>query len=64
MWMLLPALQVPPKYALRGGPVQLSGPVVAGFGRGSRQLGVPTANIDPPPLLDQLKRLPKGVYFG
>ena len=38
--------------------------MVTGFGRGSKQLGVPTANIDPEPLLEQLRALPKGVYFG
>ena len=26
-------------------PIQLDGEVVAGFGRGSKQLGVPTANV-------------------
>lgn len=42
----------------------LGGPVVTGFGRGSRQMGVPTANIDPVPLQDVLSGLPLGVYFG
>ena len=56
--------QVPVDYALPGGPVLLGGPVVTGFGRGSRQMGVPTANIDPVPLQDVLSGLPLGVYFG
>lgn len=57
-------LQVPPKYAFSQSPLFLEGPVVTGFGRGSCQLGVPTANIDPVPLADTLRQLPKGVYFG
>lgn len=31
---------------------------------GSRQLGVPTANLPPEPLAQQLAGLPDGVYFG
>lgn len=56
-------LQVPLHYALPS-PVRLEGPVVTGFGRGSRQLGVPTANIDPAPLASTLAAMPLGVYFG
>jgi hypothetical protein len=56
--------QVPPAYALPGSPLLLDGPVVTGFGRGSRQMGVPTANIDPAPLQGVLAELPLGVYFG
>ncbi len=56
--------QVPPAYALPGSPLLLDGPVVTGFGRGSRQMGVPTANIDPAPLQSVLAELPLGVYFG
>ncbi|KAG1657679.1 hypothetical protein FOA52_013773 [Chlamydomonas sp. UWO 241] len=62
--LYLALLQVPPSYALQGGPVRLDGPVVRGFGRGSRQMGVPTANIDPEPLAGILEGMPKGVYFG
>jgi len=57
-------LRVPEGYALRAGPVHLRGHVTTGFGRGSKQLGVPTANIPPEPLRDQLSKLPNGVYFG
>ncbi|MEW5316646.1 MAG: hypothetical protein WDW38_008003 [Sanguina aurantia] len=53
-------LQVPPKYAFPAAPLHLEGSVVIGFGRGSRQLGTPTANIDPLPLKQQLSGLPKG----
>ncbi|EFJ42265.1 hypothetical protein VOLCADRAFT_107321 [Volvox carteri f. nagariensis] len=56
-------LQVPPNYRLRS-PVSLGGTVVRGFGRGSRQLGTPTANIDPAPLRRTLGGMPPGVYFG
>ena len=51
-------------FALPGGPLLLGGPVVSGFGRGSRQMGVPTANIDPVPLQGTLTDMPLGVYFG
>lgn len=58
------APQVPPGYQFSAAPVVLEGTVVTGFGRGSRQLGVPTANMDPVPLQQQLQQLPRGVYFG
>lgn len=57
-------LQVPPGYRFADAPLQLQSTVVTGFGRGSRQLGVPTANMDPEPLQQQLQQLPQGVYFG
>ena len=56
-------LQVPPAYLLSA-PITLEGRVVEGFGRGSAQMGVPTANIEPGPLKDRLEGLPLGVYFG
>ncbi len=56
-------MQVPPAYLLSA-PIILEGRVVEGFGRGSTQMGVPTANIEPGPLKDQLEGLPLGVYFG
>ncbi|GLI61388.1 hypothetical protein VaNZ11_003756, partial [Volvox africanus] len=56
-------LQVPPNYRLRA-PLCLGGTVVRGFGRGSRQMGTPTANIDPAPLKRTLAGMPPGVYFG
>ena len=56
--------QVPVSFALPGDPLLLGGPVVTGFGRGSRQMGVPTANIDPAPLQGALADMPLGVYFG
>ncbi|EFN59949.1 hypothetical protein CHLNCDRAFT_14012, partial [Chlorella variabilis] len=45
-------------------PIRLSGRVIHGFGRGSKKLGVPTANLPPAPLAQQLAELPAGVYFG
>ena len=65
---MLHLLQVPEKYKLEkgvmGGSVLLKGKVTSGFGRGSRQLGFPTANLPPKPLEHMLAHLPKGVYFG
>lgn len=55
---------MPQGYRFAAAPLQLASTVVTGFGRGSRQLGVPTANMDPGPLEQQLKQLPQGVYFG
>ena len=56
--------QVPPGYLLQGGLRRLEGDVEAGFGRGSAEMGVPTANLPPGPLEDTLQDLPIGVYFG
>ncbi|KAI6658635.1 Riboflavin kinase [Oopsacas minuta] len=44
-------------------PAFLKGVVVKGFGRGSRQLGVPTANF-PEEVVAQLPPMREGVYFG
>ena len=56
--------QVPEHYELQHSPVRLHGNVTSGFGRGSKQLGFPTANLPPEPLKKELHGLPKGVYFG
>ncbi|KAJ5762562.1 uncharacterized protein N7511_005944 [Penicillium nucicola] len=45
-------------------PVRLSGPVIKGFGRGSKDLGIPTANIPADDLSDKHPELISGVYFG
>lgn len=50
--------------ALPGGPLRLAGAVVKGFGRGSRELGVPTANLDAAALGPALVAAPAGVYAG
>jgi len=44
-------------------PIKLSGRVVTGFGRGSKELGIPTANI-PPEGLSAYPSLASGVYYG
>ena len=45
-------------------PMLLKGPVVHGFGRGSKQLGIPTANLDADKLGSAMEQLPAGIYFG
>ena len=42
----------------------LCGPVATGFGRGSRKLGIPTANLPCSLFQQQLAELPRGVYVG
>ncbi|XP_074598779.1 riboflavin kinase [Brevipalpus obovatus] len=43
-------------------PLNLTGKVVKGFGRGSRELGIPTANIEFEKVKDLI--LENGVYYG
>jgi FAD synthase len=45
-------------------PMPFCGEVIRGFGRGSKQLGCPTANIPVAPYAKQLTELPLGVYWG
>ncbi|KAJ6007157.1 hypothetical protein N7499_000821 [Penicillium canescens] len=45
-------------------PVRLSGPVIKGFGRGSKDLGIPTANIPADDLSEKHPELTSGVYYG
>lgn len=46
-------------------PIPLSGPVVKGFGRGSKDLGIPTANIPLAGLsVGGHEDVESGVYFG
>ena len=42
----------------------MSGPVANGFGRGSRKLGIPTANLPCSLFQEELTELPCGVYVG
>ncbi|KAI9500862.1 hypothetical protein BX070DRAFT_228982 [Coemansia spiralis] len=51
-----------PEEVLAPFPVVVEGSVVAGFGRGGKQLGIPTANLAEP-AVEQLA-LPVGVYLG
>ena len=46
-------------------PIRLSGPIVEGFGRGSSELGIPTANIPIAGLsVGGHEDVESGVYFG
>ncbi|CAK9290537.1 unnamed protein product [Gordionus sp. m RMFG-2023] len=45
-------------------PIFLEGLVVKGFGRGSKQLGYPTANFSENAIESLPKTLRNGVYFG
>eukprot|EP01023_Acetabularia_acetabulum_P054385 TRINITY_DN6132_c0_g1_i4.p1 TRINITY_DN6132_c0_g1~~TRINITY_DN6132_c0_g1_i4.p1 ORF type:complete len:450 (+),score=87.21 TRINITY_DN6132_c0_g1_i4:107-1456(+) len=42
----------------------IKGTVVKGFGRGSQQLGIPTANLDSKALQQQLTATVTGIYYG
>ena len=44
--------------------INLGGPVVKGFGRGSKTLGVPTANLEIGPIKLESDKLAPGIYFG
>lgn len=57
--------QVPEGHTFWRAPIFVEEVVVTGFGRGSKQMGVPTANLRPEDLFSgPLKDLPLGVYFG
>ena len=45
-------------------PVVLEAQVVRGFGRGSKELGIPTANLDMNELGEKGESLPTGIYYG
>ncbi len=45
-------------------PLLMRGTVVHGFKRGSRELGIPTANLPPSSLSRSIDSLSTGVYFG
>ena len=46
-------------------PIRLSGPIVKGFGRGSAELGIPTANIPLAGLsVGGNENVESGVYYG
>lgn len=42
-------------------PIYLNSKIISGFGRGSAELGIPTANI---PITDDLSKLETGIYYG
>ena len=59
--------KVPDYFSLkkyRDVPIYMEGTVVTGYGRGSAQLGVPTANLSPVDVCQEIEGLPAGVYFG
>uniref|UniRef100_A0A061QWQ1 riboflavin kinase n=1 Tax=Tetraselmis sp. GSL018 TaxID=582737 RepID=A0A061QWQ1_9CHLO len=43
---------------------KIKGPVVRGFGRGSATLGIPTANLPPESLMNELSGAVSGIYCG
>ncbi|OJA12726.1 hypothetical protein AZE42_05801 [Rhizopogon vesiculosus] len=45
-------------------PIKLSGPVQHGFGRGSKDLGCPTANLPDESLPPMIAAAQTGVYYG
>ncbi|GJN29895.1 hypothetical protein PR202_gb18157 [Eleusine coracana subsp. coracana] len=45
-------------------PWFISGPVIKGFGRGSKVLGIPTANLPAESFSDLVSEHTSGVYFG
>ncbi|KAJ2700559.1 riboflavin kinase [Coemansia sp. IMI 203386] len=45
-------------------PIFVSGNVVQGFGRGGKQLGIPTANLPESAVAAALQNIPIGVYYG
>ncbi|XP_051149048.1 bifunctional riboflavin kinase/FMN phosphatase-like isoform X2 [Andrographis paniculata] len=45
-------------------PWYIGGPVIKGFGRGSKVLGIPTANLSTEDYSDLVSEHPSGVYFG
>ncbi|KAF8063703.1 hypothetical protein HT031_003558 [Scenedesmus sp. PABB004] len=45
-------------------PLPIKGPVVKGFGRGSKELGIPTANVDADALRGTIAEAVTGIYCG
>ncbi|KAJ1733651.1 riboflavin kinase [Coemansia sp. BCRC 34490] len=45
-------------------PILVEGEVVSGFGRGGKQLGIPTANLPEEVVERMLADIPIGVYYG
>ncbi|KAG9133796.1 hypothetical protein Leryth_018404 [Lithospermum erythrorhizon] len=60
----LPAFQDWIENTLPVGPWYVGGPVIKGFKRGSKMLGIPTANISTEGYSDVISEYPPGVYFG
>nr|ACO10366.1 Riboflavin kinase [Caligus rogercresseyi]ACO10944.1 Riboflavin kinase [Caligus rogercresseyi]ACO11571.1 Riboflavin kinase [Caligus rogercresseyi] len=45
-------------------PIALSGKIIKGFGRGSKELGIPTANFSEEVVASLPAELSTGIYFG
>ncbi|KAG0084492.1 riboflavin kinase [Podila epicladia] len=45
-------------------PIKMSGTVIKGFGRGSKDLGIPTANLPEDAIAEQEKDMVTGIYYG
>lgn len=58
--MLRPPTSIP-ENVQSGFPIIETSEVICGFGRGSSELGIPTANI---PVNASLEKLDTGIYFG
>lgn len=57
-------LLVGPDHLKKPYPVHLQGQVIKGFGRGSRELGIPTANFATEVVSAACSELENGIYFG
>ena len=49
---------------LLGTPIYCRGVVIKGFGRGGKDLGCPTANLDTESLGADILSLDAGIYYG
>ncbi|KAF9354032.1 riboflavin kinase [Mortierella sp. AD094] len=45
-------------------PIKMSGTVIKGFGRGSKDLGIPTANLPEEAIAAQEDKMVTGIYYG
>ncbi|KAF9281736.1 riboflavin kinase [Linnemannia elongata] len=45
-------------------PIKMNGTVIKGFGRGSKDLGIPTANLPEEAIAAQEDKLVTGIYYG
>jgi riboflavin kinase len=45
-------------------PLYVRGTVVKGFGRGNKELGIPTANLDDGAVASLPSKFKNGIYFG
>ncbi|KAF8937056.1 putative riboflavin kinase [Dissophora ornata] len=45
-------------------PIKMSGTVIKGFGRGSKDLGIPTANLPEDAMETQEQHMVTGIYYG